>query len=136
MADSSVEQELLGLERRFWQAMQDQDVDAAVALTADPCVLTGAQGVSRIEPSVFAAMMSGAPYTMDGFEIGDDIQFLQLSDDSAIVAYRVHEELTVEGQPVSFDAADASVWVRRDGRWLCALHTESILGDPFGRQGR
>jgi hypothetical protein len=21
----------------------------------------------------------------------------------------------------------------RNGRWLCALHTQSIAGDPFGR---
>jgi len=45
----------------------------------------------------------------------------------------VHEELTVEGKPVTLDAADASTWVRRDGRWVCALHTESLRGDPFGR---
>jgi len=25
--------------------------------------------------------------------------------------------------------------VRRGGRWLCAAHTESIAGDPFGRLG-
>jgi hypothetical protein len=113
--------------------MQDQDADTAVALSADPCIITGAQGVSSIDPSTYAAMMSGAPWSIDGFEI-DDVEFLPLGDDSAILAYRVHEDLTVEGEKISLDAADASVWVRRDGRWLCALHTESILGDPFGRQ--
>jgi hypothetical protein len=56
-----------------------------------------------------------------------------LGDDVAIVAYQVHEELTVDGKPVTLDAADSSTWVRRDGRWLCALHTEAIAGDPFGR---
>ena len=56
-----------------------------------------------------------------------------LNDDVAIVPYKVHEELTVDGEPVSIDAADACTWVRRNGRWLCALHTESIAGDPFGR---
>jgi hypothetical protein len=39
----------------------------------------------------------------------------------------------VDGKAVTLDAADASTWVRRDGRWRCALHTESIQGDPFGR---
>ena len=34
------------------------------------------------------------------------------------------------------DAADASTWVRRNGRWVCALHTESLKGDPFGRDRR
>jgi hypothetical protein len=41
--------------------------------------------------------------------------------------------LTVDGKPVTLDAADASIWVQRDGRWVCALHTESIGGGPFGR---
>jgi uncharacterized protein DUF4440 len=67
------------------------------------------------------------------FELKDGAQVRSLGDGVAIVAYQVHEELTVDGKPVTLDAADASVWVRRDGRWLCAMHTESIAGDPFGR---
>jgi hypothetical protein len=51
----------------------------------------------------------------------------------AVLVYNVHEELTVDGKPVTIDAADASTWVRRNGRWVCALHTESLKGDPFGR---
>ena len=46
---------------------------------------------------------------------------------------RSGNKLTVDGKPLTLEAADASTWVRRDGRWLCALHTESILGDSFGR---
>jgi hypothetical protein len=45
----------------------------------------------------------------------------------------VREALHVDGEPVSFEAADASTWVRRGDRWVCAMHSESILGDPFGR---
>jgi len=59
-----------------------------------------------------------------------------VTDDVAVVAYKVREQLTVDGKPLTLDAADASTWVRRDGRWLCALHTESIAGDPFGRDRR
>jgi hypothetical protein len=39
----------------------------------------------------------------------------------------------VEGEAVSFDAYDTSVWVRDGGGWKCALHTESLVGDSFGR---
>jgi len=49
---------------------------------------------------------------------------------------KVHEELTVDGKPVSIDAADTSTWVRRDGRWLCAAHIEALAGDPYGRDRR
>jgi hypothetical protein len=54
-------------------------------------------------------------------------------DDVVVLAYRVREKVDVEGEPVALEAADSTTWVRRDGRWLCALHTESLLGDPFGR---
>jgi uncharacterized protein (TIGR02246 family) len=73
-----------------------------------------------------------SPYELKEFAI-DDVHVRRLGDDVAIVAYKVHEELVVDGKPVTLDAADASTWVRRDGRWRCALHTESLKGDPFGR---
>ena len=133
MATTTIEQELLALERRYWQALKDGDVDAALALTDDPCIVAGAQGVGRVDHSSYRQMMTGDPtWEILDFSIGDDAQ-VQVIGDTAIVAYTVHEELTVEGTPVRFDAADTSTWVRRDGKWVCTLHTESLLGDPFGR---
>ena len=69
------------------------------------------------------------------YEIDESVVNL-VRDDTAIIAYKVTEQLTVDGEPVTLKAADASTWVRRDGRWLCALHTESVIGDPFGRHRR
>ena len=56
-----------------------------------------------------------------------------LNEDVALVAYNVKEKLKVDGKPVNLEANDASVWVRKNGEWLCAMHTESLVGDPFGR---
>jgi hypothetical protein len=39
----------------------------------------------------------------------------------------------VDGKPVTLNASDPSTWVRRDGRWVCAAHTESVAGDTYGR---
>lgn len=133
MADTTIAQELVRLERQYWQALKDKDVEAALALTDEPCVVTGAQGVGLIDRRTYVGMMENATWTLVDFDIGEDVQVHVLGDDTAIVAYTVHEELVVEGERVAFDAADASTWVRRDGRWLCALHTESLAGDPFGR---
>ena len=132
MANVATATEVLDLEREFWRAMRDGDTKTMTRLTGDPCVLTGAQGASLITRDALAGMMSNAPYTLHRFDIIDPI-VQSPADDIAIVAYKVHEELTVQGKPVTLEAADASTWVRRDGRWVCALHTESILGDPFGR---
>jgi uncharacterized protein (TIGR02246 family) len=136
MATKTIETELLELEKRYWQAMKDNDVDAALRLTDDPCIVTGAQGVGLINRQAFRAMLEHAPYTLHRFQLKDDAQVRFLRDDVAIVAYQVHEELIVDGKPVTLDAADSSVWVRREGRWVCALHTESIAGDSFGRDRR
>jgi len=133
MPTTTIEAELLDLEKRYWQALKDNDLDAALRLTDEPCILTGAQGVGLVDRKTLAAMMKSATYTLNRFELKDGAQVRLVRDDVAIVAYQVHEELTVDGKPVTLDAADSSVWVRRDGRWLCAHHSESIAGDPFGR---
>ena len=132
MQTTSLASELLDLEKQYWQALKDKDVDAAMRLTDEECIVTGAQGVSRISRQALSEMLKNAPYTLHSFELKDE-QVRQLHDDVAILAYMVHEELTVEGKPVKLDAADASTWIRRNGQWRCALHTESIAGDPFGR---
>lgn len=132
MEARTIEQELLDLEKQYWQAIKDKDADAATRLTDDPCIVTGAQGVACIGRKTIADMIKSAQYTLHEFEVKDP-EIRMIGDGVAVLAYRVHEKLTVEGKPVTLDAADASTWVRRDGRWVCALHTESIKGDPFGR---
>jgi uncharacterized protein (TIGR02246 family) len=133
MWQRGIEGELLDLERQYWQALKDRDVDTVMRLTDDPCLLTGAQGVSAIGPGELGSMMRAATYTLESFELSDNARVRLLGQDVAVVAYEVTENLTVDGRPVTLQAADASTWVRRDGNWRCALHTESIAGDPFGR---
>lgn len=130
---NAVERELLELERRYWQALQDGDAATALKLSDDPCIVTGAQGVAAIDRQSMAGMLRQAKWKLDGFEIDPNIKVKLLRDDVAVLAYKVREELTVDGKPVKLEAADASTWVRRDGEWVCALHTEALAGDPFGR---
>ncbi len=44
MTNVSVEKELLALERRYWSAIKERDTHAAMLLTHDPCIITGARG--------------------------------------------------------------------------------------------
>jgi uncharacterized protein (TIGR02246 family) len=131
--ESTTKDELLGLEKRYWQAIQDNDFEAALELTDDPCIVTGAQGVASIDRNTFRNMMQSATYKIEDVYISPDVQVRVLGKDAAVLAYTVHERVTVDGKSLTMDAADASTWVRRNGRWVCALHTESLKGDPFGR---
>jgi hypothetical protein len=130
---STVEHELLDLERQYWQAIKDRNVDAALRLTDDSCIVAGPSGVSRLDKPQLARMIREAPYELEEFVVEDNAQVRMLDDNTAVLAYTVHEKLNVEGKSVILDAADASTWVRRDGQWVCALHSEALAGDPFGR---
>jgi hypothetical protein len=66
----------------------------------------------------------------------EDVSIEKLSDDVAVIGYKIREKLTVDGKPLELEAADASTWVKKNGEWVCALHTESVAGDPFGRDKR
>ena len=129
----AVEKQVIELERKYWQALKDNDVAMVERLTDDPCIVTGPQGIGQLTRKSMIQMMENANYTLDSFELDKDMKVRLLNDNVAIIAYQVHEELTVDGKPVTLDAAESSTWVRRGGNWVCALHTEALKGDPFGR---
>jgi uncharacterized protein DUF4440 len=130
--DKAFEKQITDLEMQFWKAMKDKDAEAAARLTGDTCIITGAQGANRIDRKMFAGMLNGATWILHDYAF-KNVTVDKVTDDVAVVGYMVHEKLTVDGKPVEFDAADASTWVRRSGKWVCVLHTESIAGDPYGR---
>ena len=131
--DGAVKDELVALEKRYWQAIQDNDFETALDLTDEPCIVTGAQGVASLNRDRFRELMKAASYKIEDVYFDPDVQVRMLGSDTAVLAYMVRERLTVDGKSITMEAADASTWVRRGGKWRCALHTESIKGDPFGR---
>jgi len=127
-------QELKTLERRYWDAVQRKDAGEAMEMSDDSCMVVGAQGVGQVDRARLGHMLQAASYELKHFDFDDQkFQVRQIADDVAVVAYEVHEDLIVDGKPESLVAYDASVWVKRKGKWVCALHTESLKGDPFGR---
>ena len=134
MTNGHVTEELLGLETKFWNAMRDKDGPLAEKMTDDECVVVGAQGVSTIDKQTMGKMLTEAQWDLKDYDFDEkNAAVRMIGDDVAIVAYKVSESLIVDGKPLTLEANDASVWVRRDGDWVCALHTESLAGDPFGR---
>jgi ketosteroid isomerase-like protein len=124
--------QLIALEKKYWDAMITKDVDTAVGMSDDPCYVTGAQGVSAISKEQYRKLMTDGAWQLHEYSM-DKIQARLLTPDVAIVAYTVTEKLTVEGKPLTMKANDSSTWVRRNGEWKCALHTEAVAGDPYGR---
>jgi hypothetical protein len=137
MTATAETRELLDLERRFWDAMKAKDATSAERMTDDGCIVVGAQGVSAIDRPTMGKLTREGTWKLEryGFdERNTQVRFLR--DDVALVAYKVTERVVVDGEALDIEANDASVWVRRDGKWVCAMHTESLAGDPYGRDRR
>src|SRR5678815_1365835 len=126
MATTTLEKELLELERQYWQAIQSGDAETAGRLSDDPCIVTGAQGVGKLSRQQLKGMMNAGAWKLEGFEISNAI-VSKVTDDVAAIAYKVHEKLTVDGKPLTLEASDSSTWVRRNGSWVCAVHTLSLI---------
>lgn len=133
MATKTTEQTLIDLETKYWQAMKDKDAETATRLTDDACILVGSQGAGTVDRQTFGPMFTSDAWKLEEVELVGKPEVRMLDDDLGIIAYKVREKLTVDGKKVTLDAADASTWARRNGKWVCVLHTESVLGDPFGR---
>jgi hypothetical protein len=128
------DQEVLKLERDFWDAMKDRDARTAGRMTAENCTIVGASGASTVDPRQMSKLLEMATYRIKDYRFDPQTtRITRLCDDTVAITYGVHEDLEVDGKPVSFDAFDASVWQQTDTGWTCVLHTESIAGDAFGR---
>jgi uncharacterized protein (TIGR02246 family) len=134
MTTPAKQQELLEVERRFWNAIQQKDAQGTARMTDDGCIVVGAQGLSAIDQKTMAKLTAEGKWELQQYSFDEqNAQVRFLSDDVAIVAYKVNERVAIDGQTLPIEANDSSVWVRRDGEWRCALHTESLAGDPYGR---
>jgi hypothetical protein len=110
---AAIDQELLALEKQYWDAIRNK---------------------GEIDKKTLAGMVENAPYELKKFRFGEDVHVRRLAEDVAIIAYKVSEEMFVDGKPATLEAFDSSVWVRRNGSWVCAAHTETLAGDPYGRR--
>ncbi len=128
----TLEQLLLAREKTYWNAIMSKDTEVVERLSDDPCLVVGAQGVGELGRGAMTKMLEGASWALKSYKL-DDLHFRRLGDDVVALAYKVEEDLTVDGAPLKLEAFDSSVWIRRDGDWVCVVHTEACAGDPFGR---
>ena len=122
--------ELIELEHRFWQALVDEDFEAATGMLAEPAVLVSTHGAVTFGHDDYRRMAAQGPAVVKSFAI-DDLSVVQPSDDLAVLHYRVQQVIGARdgtSQDQTQQMADSSVWSRQGGRWVCVLHTETPLG--------
>jgi hypothetical protein len=136
MTTIRIEDEILSREKSYWDALKTKNGATIEQLTGDTCLVVGGEGIRQFSGSEVAAMMDSVPFQLQDYGIeSGDVKFVNARDDVAILAYKVRADYVVDGKDQRIDAYDTSVWVRRDGAWTCALHTETpaAIKPPDGK---
>jgi ketosteroid isomerase-like protein len=116
--------EIERLEHAFWQSLVDRDADAARGMLAPEALMVGAHGTMRFDPAQYEKMLLDPKHGLLEYALSD-MDVLFPSDDTAIATYRAHQKMEMDGREMEQDVVDTSTWVRVDGGWRCAAHTES-----------
>ena len=119
--------DIIALERSYWDAMKAKDGKRTAELSGDPSVVAGSQGVMRIPRDKMGAMTEQGDWTLQSYEF-EDIEVSIPHPDVAVIAYTVTEAVVMKGEPKTFRAADSSTWIRGEDGWTCHAHSETVLG--------
>ena len=120
----AAQDEIMELERRFWQAMKDMDVDTAVALLDEQSASVSGWGVHHFAPAEYKKMALAGSARVTAFELFDERVIFPLAD-VAVATYTAKQSFTMDGKRHDMVVHDTTTWVRKDGRWRACAHTES-----------
>lgn len=123
MAKSKQSSEIEKLERAFWQSMVDRKPDVATGMLTEPSLMVSAHGAMTFDHAAYTRMANDTKHKVVGYDISG-LEVLFPSDEVAIATYRVHQKTEMDGKPMEMDVVDSSTWLKLDGAWKCAAHTE------------
>lgn len=126
--------EIIALERAYWDAMLRKDGSASAALAGDPSLVAGHDGIVRIAREAMGKMTETGEWTLISYDF-QDIEVTRPAADVALIAYKVRQRMTIKGATHDIEAADASTWLRLDGQWQCHAHSEAFMTDSVAVAG-
>ena len=122
-----METQIIELEKKYWQGMENHDYETVKNLTHFPCIIAGKNGVQSVDEANFKKMFESGD--------GDKIKVLNFSDvetqliveNAAVIAYQIELGLVDDKQKAPMKCACTSTWTIENNNWVCVLHTEVEL---------
>ena len=117
---------LIALEKKFWQAIVDEDTGAALALLTEPALMVTSHGATKFDHAGYRKMAEQGSIVVKSFELSD-FEVVCPNDATAVLTYRVKQDLESRdgGETVTQEMNDTSTWVQMGGGWRCVMHTET-----------
>ncbi len=122
----ATKEEIVSLEKDYWNAMKRKDGKRASQLSGEVALTTSARGVTAIPKAKMGKMTEEGNWTLESYEF-DDVQVVLPADDVAIIAYTVKQNVTMDGKKQELRSADTSTWIRGTEGWECHGHSETFL---------
>ena len=122
-APEKLEDTLLGLEKKSWEALKKDDHrEAADQLADDFLAVIDGQRMTRKELLDMLADYRVKDYTLTEFKLA------RQSADAAVISYRVKVSFTYKGEAGEDTAWATTAWAKRNGKWVSVLYHESKGG--------
>jgi hypothetical protein len=125
----ALDEELLKLERRFWETPADRLVELYREALTNEALLVLPDPTGLINKAQCIEIFESAGDTWSDYEI-DDPRVVELGEDSALITYLAVAARESDVQP--YRARISSVYVRNGEHWLLAFHQQtprSAAGD-------
>ncbi|MCB1341153.1 MAG: nuclear transport factor 2 family protein [Pseudooceanicola sp.] len=123
----ATKEEIVALERAYWDGMKAKDGKATARLSGDPSLVTGARGVMTIPRAKMGKMTSESDWQLHDHAL-EDVEVVTPAPDVAVIGYVARQWVTIDGKQQECKAADSSTWVRSGKDWTCVAHSETMLG--------
>lgn len=120
--------DIMKLETEFWQSMLDQEPEKAAALLTETATSVAMFGIHHFSPTEYIRMAKEGPAKITAFSFSNE-KVIFPTPDVAVATYEVEQKFEMKGQPQEMVCLDTTTWVRVDGKWLAAAHTETAKQD-------
>lgn len=118
---------LVTLEKSAYEAWKSKDAKFWDTFLSDKFVGWGSSG--RLDKTSATKEYTGADCEIKSYALSDE-QMNPLSDDAALITYKVTVDGTCGGQKLPANSWVASVYVRDNGNWKAAFHAQAPIVDP------
>lgn len=118
--------DVVDLERKFWQAIVEQDPDTATDLLCEPALMVSTHGAMKFDHDGYRKMAEQGSLILTSYELSN-MQIVFPNENTAVLTYHVRQNLKprAAGDAMTQEMNDTSTWIRTHGGWKCVVHTET-----------
>jgi len=119
--DSKVETQIIALEKQGWEAWKNKNAAWFQTNLAEDALQVNGGGVLNKSQIV---KITGTDCEIKSFSL-DNFKFLMLDKNSALITFTGMQDGVCSGKTIPAKVHSTSVYIKRGGKWLNALYTET-----------